>query len=163
MNKQKKSKLSKVTCKNVRRFTLKGVKTIAKVVSVHSGDSCDLVFYRGERMVRYKCRLSGYNAPDLDDEPNDELARDYLASLCMNENGAIDQFLDDTLIWGKKLLQGQLDANTDLVHATFGKFREFNLPLVTLKQFSPKKSINHAMKMFIERLEQRPTIKQSDV
>ena len=136
IDKQKKSKLSKVKCNNVHRFTLKGVKAIAKVVSVNSGDSCDLVFYRGERMVRYKCRLSGYNAPDLDDEPNGELARDYLASLCTNDGAKIEEFLDDTVIWTKEELQGKLDANTDLVRATFGKFRKFNLPLVSLKQFS---------------------------
>ena len=92
IDKQKKRELSKAKSNDVHRFSLKGVKKIAKDVSVLSGDSYDLVFYRNERMVRYKCHLSGYDAPYLDDEPNGELARDYLANLCMKDNVEIDDF-----------------------------------------------------------------------
>jgi hypothetical protein len=130
-NKLKRHRLKKVKSKDVHRFKLKGIKT-AKVVSVHSGDTCDLVFYRGETFVRYKCRLSGYDAPELDDEPSGELARDYLACLCMNDKPENPDYFDAEQIWEKKELQNKLDTNMNLVRATFGKFRKCGLPLVIL-------------------------------
>ena len=41
-----------------------------------------MIFHHNGDFVRYKCRLLGYDAPELDDEPSGELARDYLAHLC---------------------------------------------------------------------------------
>ena len=82
--------LRKLKHDGVKRFTLKGKEKFAKVPTVHDGDTCDVAFYAGEllsddstdsdsdtdnsdssntdklesKFVRYKCRMSGYDAPE---------------------------------------------------------------------------------------------------
>jgi hypothetical protein len=71
---------------DVARFTFKGQRRYAKVVSVYDGDICDLVFYQDggmNNLVRYKCRMLDYNAPELNDNDVGKLTRDYFAWLCM--------------------------------------------------------------------------------
>ena len=76
-----KKELKDIMKSDCKRFTLKGTKAEAKVVYIYDGDTCDVVF-REEKMglVRFKCRLSGFDAPELD-EPDGERTRDYLANL----------------------------------------------------------------------------------
>jgi hypothetical protein len=129
---QLKRLLGTKTKDDLPRFTLDGIKAHAKVVSVYDGDTCDVVFYHDgmEKLVRFKCRLSGYDAPELDDEPHGELARDYLAHLCM---GNIRSKFDDKGVpWDKKYLQTKLDENKNTVYAIFGKQGKYGRPLVTL-------------------------------
>ena len=107
-------KLKKLTKDSVKRFTLKEKVRYAKVVSIYDGDTCDLAFYREDEsddFVRYKCRMSGYYAPEFD-EKNGELARDYLAHLCMGGDVAKPaKFCDQNDIMSTKDLQQELDKS----------------------------------------------------
>ena len=79
--------------------------------------------------VRFKCRLSGFDAPELD-EPNGEVTRNFLAHLCMG--GEKKKFKkSDVLV--KKQLQTMLDKNKKTVYAVFGKEEKYGRALVTLK------------------------------
>ena len=146
-----KRKLQNITKSDYSRFTLKGMEGEAKVVYVYDGDTCDVVFYHTKMKdyVRFKCRLSGFDAPELD-EPNGELTRDFLAHLCMGEDA--DDF-DDSSVWDKKDLQDMLDKNKTTVYAVFGKEEKYGRALVTLKIAKEGESINDMVSDFVENLE----------
>jgi endonuclease YncB( thermonuclease family) len=146
---QLKRLLGTKTKDDLPRFTLDGIKAHAKVVSVYDGDTCDVVFYHDgmEKLVRFKCRLSGYDAPELDEEPQGELARDYLAHLCMGKDH--DEF-DEEIVWNKKDLQKMLDENRNTVYAMFGKQGKYGRPLVTLKTSPRGTCINDLVSDFVD-------------
>ena len=150
MAKMSVKEVNKLKDKDVRRFTLEGIKTEAKVLSIQDGGNCDLAFYRNEELMRFNCSLEDVKAQGLD-KPNGELARDYLAYLCRGEDP--DQF-EGCRSQSKKDLQRELDKNENLVYAVFGKpdKNESGFP-VTLKVAQKGKSINTMMKTFIGKLE----------
>ena len=138
------------------RFTLDGKEEEAKVVSVHDGDTCDVVFDLRGRKERFVCRLLNYDAPELKEKPNGELARDYLAHLVMGGDPDADELFDPEGIWTKEQLQKELDKSKNLVYAVFGEFDSFGRALVTLYTDSSKvKSINAMMKKFIKDVKKR--------
>ena len=143
---------------DVDRFTLNGEKTEAKVVYVYDGDTLDLAFYRGDELVRYKCRLEDVKAPELREE-NGKLVRDFLAWVCMGED---PHNYDDTAeIWSKKQLQDELDKNRNLVYAVFGDFEKYGRALVTLKKSSrAKKTINDMVTNYVYELKQSTSTDQ---
>ena len=159
------SSLKQLTNDNVQRFTLEGTERYAKVVSVYDGDTCDLVFYQDDEMKnvwRFKCRMSNYNAPELNKKPSGELARDYLAHLCVGGGRGGPSFLNPKGIWTKEQLQQDLNDNNRVVYAVFGRDGKYGRPLATLYQTSAKgnppkvqNSINDMMKQFILELDRK--------
>ena len=157
------SALADLKDEDVKRFTLKGKEKYAKVVSIFDGDTLDLAFYNEmSRFVRYKCRMSGYDAPEMDEE-NGKLARDYLAHLCMGGNDVKPVvFKNGNSVLSKDQLQTKLDKNKRLVSAQFGREGKYGRPVVTLYQTSSRgnppnilleKSINDMMTKFVHELD----------
>ncbi|CAB4002153.1 Hypothetical predicted protein [Paramuricea clavata] len=147
---------------SVPRFTLKGKQKYAKVVSVYDGDTCDLVFYEDEhhiqtdKPVRYKCRMLGYDAPELEEKPSGELARGYLTYLCTGGNANTYNAEDENLRTERRV-QRKLDNNKDsLVYAVFGGPGKYGRQLVTLYQTShdppTNPTINTMMAQYINTL-----------
>ena len=158
------SPLKNLKDKDVERFTLKGEEKYAKVVSIYDGDTLDLAFYQDDEMndlVRYKCRMSGYDAPEMDEEDG-ELTRDYLAHLCTGGDDVEPaDFQGENDMLSKGDLQKKLDQNKRLVFAEFGREGKYGRPVVALSQTSsrgnpPKKgkSINDMMTKFVHELDQ---------
>ena len=145
--------LRNVKSEDIDRFTLDGQEAEAKVLSVHDGDTCDVVFKLHRRKERFVCRLKSYDAPELKERPKGWLARDYLAYLVAGGDPKADGFLDPKNIWTKEYVQETLDASKNLLYAVFGKFDSFGRALVTLYPTSSKRtSINAMMKNFIAQL-----------
>ena len=151
------SALADLKDEDVKRFTLKGKEKYAKVVSIFDGDTLDLAFYNEmKHFVRYKCRMSGYDAPEMDEE-NGKLARDYLAHLCTG--GDVVKPVDfQNGILSKDQLQTKLDKNKTLVRAEFGREGKYGRPVVTLYKrgvflLRREESINHMMTKFVEELD----------
>ena len=145
-----KRKLQNITKSDYSRFTLKGMEGEAKVVYVYDGDTCDVVFYHTKMKdyVRFKCRLSGFDAPELD-EANGEVTRNFLAHLCMGK-GKKKFKKSDVLV--KKQLQTMLDKNKKTVYAVFGKEEKYGRALVTLKTAKEGESINDMVSEYVENL-----------
>ena len=107
--------------------------------------------------------MSDYNAPELDEEPIGEIARDYLAHLCMGgDSAAAPDYLNPKAIWTKERLQQKLVDNERLVYAVFGRDGKYGRPLATLYQTSStgdppevENSINDMMKQFIFELDRK--------
>ena len=160
--------------KDVKRFTLKGKERYAKVVSIYDGNTLDLAFYQDDltcRFFRFKCRMSDYNAPEMDEESG-ELTRDYLAHLCTGGDDVepVDFKAQNDML-SKGDLQKKLDQNKRLVFAVFERERKYGRPVVTLYQTSSRgnppnvlieKSINDMMTKFVHELDQDSSETSSD-
>ena len=146
------TKLKKLKEESLERFTLEGLKTKAKVVYIHDGDTLDLGFYRNEELLRFNCRLKDVGAPELREE-NGKLVRDFLAWICMGEDP--DEFDENAEIWSKHELQDELESSKNLVYAVFGEFDECGMALVTLKKSSHAswKTINDMVSAYVKKLE----------
>ena len=143
-----------MTDEDIDRFTLDGKKGQVKVLSIHDGDTCDVVFeLYGQYKERFNCRLLDYDAPELNEEPQGELARDYLVHLVTGGERNDDNFLDPSIIRTEAYIQEKLDKSKNLIYAVFGEFDSFGRALVTLKaKAQSKKSINDIMREFVEKL-----------
>ena len=116
----------------------------AKVVTVHDGDTCDLVFIRNGSYQRFKCRLLGINSPELSTGNRAFKSRDFLAWLCLGREAA--QFPRQSPPWSEAQLQNSLNANQVVVYAEFNGVGGYGRPLVTLKlQQGGSKSFNQLL------------------
>ena len=148
--------LKKITKDDVDVFSLKGLKTKVKVVRAIDGDTLHVAFHRRDELVRYKCRMLGYDAAELRGKKKATtpatLARDYLAHLCMGDSP--DDF-DDSGIWEDDDLQKLLDESENLVYAVFDDFDSFGRALVTLKTSPRGTCINDLVSDFVKKLKKK--------
>ena len=126
--------------KNIKRSsnpTPTYISTSAKVVSVHDGDTCDLVISRYSSLERFKCRLAAIDTPELKTGEKAKKARDFLAWLSTGGDPA--RFSSSSQPWSDTQLQNTLDANKVLVHAEFQSTDVYGRALVVLKKTSQAK------------------------
>ena len=155
MNSRK--KLHNITSKDIDRLTLDRKKGQVNVVSIHEGDTCDVVFeLYGQYKERFNCRMLNYDASELEEGTNAKLARDYPAHLVIDGRPGGPSYFDPKIIWTEEQLQEKLDKNKNLTYAEFGKFDGFGRVLVTLKRnYDDNKSINDMMKKYIKELQEK--------
>jgi len=65
MDIEKIEKLKQLKNNDVEEFSLRGKEFIGKVVDVYDGDTCKIVFYLKDDLIKFTCRLYGINAPEL--------------------------------------------------------------------------------------------------
>ncbi len=77
---------------NTPMYSLDGINTLAKCVKVYDGDTVHLVFrpHSGLPVRRYKCRLIGYDSPEIktgsaENKMKGKLAKDTLTDLIYNK------------------------------------------------------------------------------
>lgn len=76
---------------DINLFSLNGKEFLAKVVNIYDGDTCRCVFMLNGEMVKFNCRMNGYDTPEIRPRLNVENrkevinkakeARDYLKDL----------------------------------------------------------------------------------
>jgi endonuclease YncB( thermonuclease family) len=142
--------LQNATDKNIARSSNSAptyISTSAKVVSVHDGDTCDLVINRIGGLQRFKCRLADINAPELSTGSKAKKARDFLAWLSIGEDPG--NFSRSSQPWSDAQLQNMLDASKMLVHAEFRSLDVYHRALVVLKKTSgDKDSFNNLLMQY---------------
>ena len=57
--------LKKVKNTDVEEFSLKNKTFMAKVVDIYDGDTCKIIFYLDNKLVKFTCRLNGIDTPEL--------------------------------------------------------------------------------------------------
>lgn len=102
----------------------------AKVVEVHDGDTCDLVFRKKRRLMRYKCRLAGIDTPEISEGQKAQKARDFLVWLSIGNDA--EDFNRRKKPYDKDTIQDMLDQSQNIVNAEFGDVGYYGRPLVTL-------------------------------
>lgn len=81
-------------------FSFDKCKTIAKVVDVYDGDTCTIVFFLNKQVIKYKCRMLGYDSPEMKPlksiDNRDEIiqkakrAREYFIALVKESDFIVD-------------------------------------------------------------------------
>ena len=62
---------------NIKSFSLDGIKTVGKVVSVYDGDTIKIVFPVHNNLYKWNCRLNGIDTPELRTKNNNEKEYGY--------------------------------------------------------------------------------------
>ncbi|CAB4044575.1 Hypothetical predicted protein [Paramuricea clavata] len=159
--------LADFTNDNIERFTLNGIHTYAKVLSITDGDTCDIVFYHTEmrEFMRFKSRLLGYDASELNKYPwTAKLTRDYLAHICMGND---PRDFDESGIWEEDDLQDRLNESNNSVYVFLGEFDSFGRVLAlfykSIDEFvdADGESINDMMADYINKMPDSSTSSES--
>ena len=58
-------KLRGLTDNDIGEFSLEGRKTVGKVVDIYDADTCKIIFGLDNVIVKFNCRLSGIDTPEL--------------------------------------------------------------------------------------------------
>ena len=99
---------------NFKSFSLEGLKTNCKIISVYDGDTCTIGFIRKGEFFQTKVRMLGYDSPEMKPKlsvPN----------------------RDKEIAAAKKAKQFLIDLTQDkIIWVEFGKFDKYGRPLATL-------------------------------
>lgn len=107
-------------------FSLNGIKTNGKVVHVYDGDTCSIVFSYKDDLVKFKCRLKGIDASEMNSQNELALkARDFLITLVTNIEKIPEQV-------SRKELQQLIDNNTKLIEIHCFGFDKYGRLLVVI-------------------------------
>lgn len=133
-------------CDNtIELFSLNGQILDGKVVDIYDADTCKIVFFINNNFVKFNCRLSGIDTPELRPKKiniNYEkekklgfMARNRLIQLCSNE-GCCN--INSSL--SKKDKISLLRENKNIMKVKCGKFDKYGRLLVEL--FNNNNSLN---------------------
>ena len=118
---------------SVALFSLAGETHVAKVVNIYDGDTCKIVIKMGGRLVKFTCRMNGYDCPEM--KPSkDKKNRDKEIAAAKAAKGKLIE-----LVGGEE----------QLVFAKCGKFDKYGRLLVDMYVDNPisgnVKSVNQMM------------------
>ncbi len=57
--------LSNSSLKNVKEFSFENIDTYGKVIDCYDGDTCRISFYYKDELIQTKCRMVGYDSPEI--------------------------------------------------------------------------------------------------
>ena len=124
--------------KNVECFNLKNLEFICKITNVYDADTCRVVFFFNNQLIKYTLRLKGIDTPEIRPKlikPNREQeikfakkARNRLIQLSTSVN--IDLDLDIS----KSKLQKLINDNTKLIKIHCYEFDKYGRLLAELKE-----------------------------
>lgn len=145
------NKLKNITEDDIERFSLKGLKTTAKVIMVSDGQTLDLVFAHHEELVRYKCRLVNTVSPPGIKHKSGKIIRNLVALLSTGKD--FKDIKRKTLReMTKPKVKRILSENQNLVEASFGSFDKYGRPYVTIKNAG--RCVNDIVDNFVNNLDE---------
>ena len=123
-------------------FSLEGQTLVGKIVNVYDGDTCKVVFRLGGDLVKFNCRMNGYDTPEMRPPKNKpgrekeiiaaKAAKARLIELVMGSGGGDDQ--------GKS---GGRDIK--LVRVKCGKFDKYGRLLTDVYVDKKERSVNQML------------------
>ena len=129
-------KIRKLRDCDIDLFSLEENKVKCKVTNIYDADTCKIIFKLDNKIVKFNCRLSGIDAPEMkppmaqknreEEKIVAQKARNRLLQLCSNV------VVDLQKLYQKKEVQEILDKNTKLITANCGKFDKYGRLLVEL-------------------------------
>jgi endonuclease YncB( thermonuclease family) len=134
----------------IEEFTLKGIKTVGKVVEIYDGDTCKIVLPLNNKLLKYTCRLNGLDAPEMKpllSNANREKeikhaheARNRLIQLATNCKIEINGGEKKTII------KDLLNDNTKLIYVELFEFDKYGRLLINLYENDKyEKSFNQVL------------------
>lgn len=139
-------KLRSLTDNDIGEFSLAGRKTVGKVVDIYDADTCKIIFGLDNVIVKFNCRLSGIDTPELKPSrlnPDRELekkaaqrARNRLIQLCTDCDCTLDKK------FSRKSKKEFLKKNEKLVNIHCGDFDKYGRLLIEIFDINNDKSFN---------------------
>ncbi len=139
-------RLRSLTDNDIGEFSLEGRKTVGKVVDIYDADTCKIIFGLDNVIVKFNCRLSGIDTPELKpsrSKPDRELekkaaqkARNRLIQLCTDCDCSLDKK------FSRKSKKEFLSNNEKLVNIHCGEFDKYGRLLVEIFDINSDKSFN---------------------
>ena len=122
--------------KDLEEFTLNNLKTECKVVDIYDADTCKIIFFFNNKLVKFNCRLENIDTPELrpsKKNPNRILekiaaqrARNRLIQLCTD----IKITLEEKLTRKKK--KNIMDQNKKILILECKEFDKYGRLLISL-------------------------------
>lgn len=137
-------KLKSIKNSDIKEFSLNGKEFIGKVVDVYDGDTCKIVFYLKDEIVKFNCRLFGINAPELkplktkenrlEEIENGKKAKHQLISYCCKCESVDDNNCEEFI-----------ENNNSLIKIKCFEWDKYGRLLVELYELDKEESINNKL------------------
>jgi endonuclease YncB( thermonuclease family) len=120
-----------INCKDreIECFNLEGQEFQAKATNIYDADTCRLVFFLNNKLVKYTVRLVGIDTPEIRPKRSVENRDQEIAAAKKARNRLIqlatDQTIDLDLTPGKKEIQKILDSNKKLITIKCQEFDKY--------------------------------------
>lgn len=134
---------------DIEIFSLSGQEKIGKIVDVYDADTCKIIFFLDNKIVKFNCRLNGIDAPELRQSkknPNRIIekikakkARNRLIQLSTNINIQIEDN------FSKKNKKELIDKNTKILKIKCNDFDKYGRLLVKLYDLENYNCINNIL------------------
>jgi endonuclease YncB( thermonuclease family) len=127
---------------DLKQFTLDGLEFICKVVDIYDADTCKIVFYYNNNLVKFNCRLDKIDTPELRPSKKNpdrilekkaaKKARNRLIQLCTDTDINIQENLK------KKNIKHIMDGNKKLMKIKCKDFDKYGRLLVSIYSLDNK-------------------------
>lgn len=139
-------KLRSLTDNDIGEFSLAGRKTVGKVVDIYDADTCKIIFGLDNVIVKFNCRLSGIDTPELK-PPRSQLNRDLEKKAAQKARNRLIQLCTDcecqlSTRFSRKSKKELLSNNEKLVNIHCGDFDKYGRLLVKIFDINGNKSYN---------------------
>lgn len=133
---------------DVPEFSLTNRTLQGKVVSCYDGDTADIVLPLGDQYWKFKCRMLGYNSPEM--KPlKTKVGREEEKIAALKSKQAVMSELCDSVDISKMYTNRELDEcvgrNRRILQIQCHEFDKYGRVLVTIRRHSSEETINDWM------------------
>lgn len=133
---EKKEKLLECIDKNINCFSLSGKVFNCKVVNVYDADTCKVVFYLNDELVKYTLRLKGIDTPEMKPPSSDKNRKIQIKEAKRSRNRLIqlstDCDLELELDLSKSKIQNLINSNKKIIKIRCEEFDKYGRLLASL-------------------------------
>ena len=133
---EKKEELLKCIDKNIKCFSLSGKVFNCKVVNVYDADTCKVVFYLNNELVKYTIRLKGIDTPEIRPPSSDKNRKIQIREAKRSRNRLIqlstDCNLDLESDLSKNKIQNIINNNKKIIQIKCEEFDKYGRLLGSL-------------------------------
>lgn len=122
LSEEQKNELLKCKDCNINNFTLKGKEFYCKVVNVYDADTCKVVFFLNNDLVKYTIRLKGIDCPEIKPPLKDKY-RHYQITAAKQSKNRLIQLCTDC----------ELDVESELTNSKIQKLINENKKIIKIK------------------------------
>lgn len=136
LTEEKKEELLKCVDKNINCFSLSGKIFYCKVVNVYDADTCKVVFYLNDELVKYTLRLKGIDTPEMKPPSSDKNRKIQIKEAKRSRNRLIQLSTDCDLELesdlSKSKIQNLINNNKKIIQIRCEEFDKYGRLLASL-------------------------------
>lgn len=136
LTEERKKELLKCLDKNINCFSLSGKIFYCKVVNVYDADTCKVVFYLNDELVKYTIRLKGIDTPEMKPPSSDKNRKIQIKQAKRSRNRLIQLSTDCDLELesdlSKSKIQTLINNNKKIIQIRCEEFDKYGRLLASL-------------------------------